>query len=346
MKSYYILLCISVCHLNGIGQTPAEKAAIQAFKANHLKGVELLKTDTLVTSAAILTRCRARDYRIITTTPKSQNREHFEYYFNDTDTLESELDIDSVGLTGICTKYDPDASIVYTIDYDKGVWIVYKDGEYPYIGIQKAMKAKADSLITKMYGRSFLSNNVIWSISSTYIRSSRGGGIWTDTLTAKPTSFLFRYNLKLDSTHIYQDAIEFELDSTGGFIPNQYEEVYGFEKLPASEKKGFTLTYENAIRLAKKYGLSENHGAKATGFLQWVCSKSPNLFNGHFEYYVLIETSTSTTKASRGQVTTTTKYDVYSFNPWTSAFNGKRKMKTINFRESMGGVNSGLLPDK
>jgi hypothetical protein len=162
----------------------------------------------------------------------------------------------------------------------------------------------------------------------------------------KPTSFLFRYDVRLDSDHIYNDAIEFELDSTGEFIPNKYEEVYGFEKLPMSQKKGINLTYKKAILIAKKEGLSESDSVKAEGYLQWVCAKSSEIFNGHFEFYVLLKTSTRTMQGPVGQSNTVTKYDVYSFNPWTSAFIGRKKMKTINFRESIGGVNSGLLPDQ
>jgi hypothetical protein len=348
-KAFVIAVC--VCSWgppqSGMAQSPSETAAIQAFKTDLMKGAVLSKSDTLLTSDSILTRTRGQEFRTITSRSRKGGREHFECYFNDTEILESELYLGSSRLiSGIFNQYDKDGSMIYSADFDKGIWTVYKEREYPFLGMVNALKSKADSLLTKIYGKPFLARNAIWSIQSSYVRSKHGSGYWADMGKFKPTSFLFRYDVRLDSDHIYNDAIEFELNSTGEFIPDKYEETYGFEKLPGSQKNGMTLTYEKAIRLAKREGLSESDSVKAEGYLQWVCSKSSELFNGHFEFYVLFKTSTRTKEGPKGQSNTVTKYDVYSFNPWTSAFNGKKKMKTINFRESIGGVDSGLLPDQ
>jgi hypothetical protein len=45
--------------------------------------------------------------------------------------------------------------MIYSADFDKGIWTVYKESEYPFLGMVNAMKSKADSLLTKIYGKTF-----------------------------------------------------------------------------------------------------------------------------------------------------------------------------------------------
>lgn len=91
MKRFTIIFFIVGYSVICLGQNLSEMEMVQAFKKDHLKGSELFKLDTLVTSDAILTRCRLRDYREITTHSKKENKDHYEYYFNDTDILEMEF---------------------------------------------------------------------------------------------------------------------------------------------------------------------------------------------------------------------------------------------------------------
>ena len=106
----------------------------------------------------------------------------------------------------------------------------------------------------------------------------------------RDTSFLFRYNLRLDPEHIYRGIIEFELDSAGNFIPNPYEEIYGFEKVPDNIPREFKLNFSDAIEKARKEGLVESDSARAIAFLKWESLKKHELYNGQFRFYVIIKT--------------------------------------------------------
>jgi hypothetical protein len=132
----------------------------------------------------------------------------------------------------------------------------------------------------------------------------------------------------------------------GNFIPNEYEEVFGFEEIPGNYKKGFTLSYEQAIEIAKKRGLVENDTAKAIGYLKWEGFKTPTLYNGRFRFYVLIKTATIENIVANGRSSRIDKFDVYSINPWTAEFIEKKKMKAIRSWEKMSGSSTGLLPDR
>ncbi len=270
----------------------------------------------------------------------------YDYYYNGTtqikktsiyDTLEKQI--------GITELYNEKGVLEYSQDNNKGDWNVYNKKEYPFYDLQNKMKVIADSLVSKMYGYSFLKNNTVWSVGGSYIYNETESGNWVDKFKKKPTKFLFRYDVNIDKSNRYNDLIEFELDANGNFIPNEYEEIFGFENVPDSLKGGFKLTFEEAMNQSKQLGLTENDTTKAVGVLRWENLKKPALINGQFRFYIIIKTETVENVAQNGRSSRITKYEVYSFNPWIGKFVEKKKMKSIYSWEKMSGSSTGLMPD-
>ena len=116
---------------------------------------------------------------------------------------------------GIAKEYTDNGKLLYTIDHDKGTWTVVGKASYPFYDLQAKMRKRADSLIIEMYGKRFLENHAIWSVDGSYIYNENESGNWTDKLRQKPNKFLFRYDVKFDKKHGYDDLIEFELDAKG-----------------------------------------------------------------------------------------------------------------------------------
>lgn len=114
------------------------------------------------------------------------------------------------------------------------------------------MRAKADSTIAAVYGLQFLQANTVWNVQGAAIYNATESGNWTGRFIEKPTRFLFRYDVKLDPRHVYPELIEFELDADGHFIPNEFEEVFGFEKRPQVPAPKFALAYRSAIKTTRK----------------------------------------------------------------------------------------------
>ena len=328
------------------GQTNTDKQKIADFKNDFLDEVRMYKADTLRIDTLTFVREKFPDNRLIITISKNRNVVFYDYYYNGTTQLESTFTYDTLGNPiGIAKKYTEKGILECIMDYDKGEWIVYKKEEYTFYDLQSKMKLKADSLISKMYGYDFFKNHVVWSITGSYLSNENESGYWTDKLKEKPTEFLFRYNVKLDKDNRYEELIEFELDSNGNFIPTSYESIYGFENVPDDSKGCFKLTFENAMKQAKQLGLIENDTTKAVGFLHWESFEKSELRNGQFRFYVTIKTEIIENIVPNGRSSRITKYDVYSFNPWTGEFAEKKKMKSINSWGMFSGYSTGLMPD-
>lgn len=337
-----LMVKVAIVH----GQTISDKQKIDDFKSDLLENVEMYKPDTLRLDTLTLVREKYPNVRVIKTFTKDRNIVFYDYYYNGTTQLESTFTYDTLKKPiGVTKQYTKNGVLEYSQDYDKGEWVVFSKSEYPYYDLQSKMKVMADSLVSKMYGYSFFKNNVVWSVSGSYIYNEKESGRWTDKFKNKPTKFLFRYDVKLDENHKYEDLIEFELDSNGIFIPNQYEEIFGFENVPDNLKGGFRLTYDDAITKSKQLGLSENDTIRAVGLLRWENFKKPELINGQFRFYVIIKTETIENIVPDGRSSRITKYDVYSFNPWTGEFIEKKKMKSVYSWRKMSGSGTGLIPD-
>ena len=149
------------------------------------------------------------------------------------------------------------------------------------------MRAKADSTIAAVYGLQFLQANTVWNVQGAAIYNATESGNWTGRFVEKPTRFLFRYDVKLGPRHVYPELIEFELDADGRFIPNEFKEVFGFEKRPQAPAPKFALAYRSAIETTRKKSGARNQ--PLSGFLRWESFKKPTLYNGRFRFYVPIK---------------------------------------------------------
>lgn len=133
------------------------------------------------------------------------------------------------------------------------------------------------------------------------------------------------------------------LDADSRFIPNEFEEVFGFEKRPQVPAPKFALAYRSAIETTRKKSGVRNR--LLSGFLRWESFKKPTLYDGRFRFYVPIKTGTVADFHPKDRSSVTDRFDVYVFDPWTGSFIGKKKMKTIRSWEEHSGNSTGLVPD-
>jgi hypothetical protein len=277
---------------------------------------------------------------------KKRNLVYYTFYKNNNGIITSTAFYDTLGrYIGISKEFDDGGKLLYTIDHDKGIWNVSNKNDYPFYELQNKFKLKADSLVTAMYSKEFLEKNAIWNVVFSYLSNHNESGNWTNKLKSKPTKFMFRYNVRFDKDRIYDNLIEFELDSLGNFIPNQYERVFGFEEMPTNVNQGFRLTYDKAIILAKQNGLTQKDSARTEAFLVWKGFEKPQLYNGKFLFYIAIETGVEE-EVDGWESIQTKKYDVYVFNPWTCEFIEKKKMKRVSYYDYAVGYSAELEDDK
>jgi len=349
MKKKLSILLLTICTIV-YGQTQTELEKILTFKNDMLQNVEMNKADTLYTSTVMLTRERHSELRCVTTFPKKLNQKIVEYYFNDTKTLESSDIYDlSDNPIGITKKYNKKGQLEFVVDYDKGIWNVVNFDNYPHFHILQKMKQRVDRLLISTYGQKFFNNNIIWSPDrSCFYKNDGTGANWTDYFEWTPKSYLLRYSIKLSLSEIYHDQIEINLDSIGQIIfpSDNYEENRGFEK--AVSRNGFILSKQLAIKKAKSQGLRENNSIKAFTYLDWEYHKNTKktIYNGNFTYNVGINTKKITYQPTDGRNRVEYKFDIYVFNPWTSQFIKKKKMKSYNEWERDSGLSTELMPDK
>jgi hypothetical protein len=203
-----------------------------------------------------------------------------------------------------------------------------------------------------MYGDNFLQNHSFWIIDGSYISNDKERRIrWTEMLKGEPTKFSFCYKVKLDSQKVYTSYIYFDLDNKGNFLPNyqgggMFFSGSGFENINDSIKGSFKFNYNEALIEAKKIGLIETDSSKAYGQLFWEDYRKSSIFNGQFRFYIRIETKTLEYSNPNGRSSKTTKYDVYSFSPWTGNFIEVKKMKIFQWWEKERSGFSLLEPDK
>jgi len=273
------------------------------------------------------------------------NKTYFKDFYYDTKKIKKEGVFFNEYSTGIWREYSEEGKLISEINHDLGIWRVKDKSKFPFFDIQNSIKTKGDSIIEKVYGKAFLEKNAIWSLDGSYIYNEKEAGRWEDSFKNKPNKFLMRYKIKLDSINVYNDIIAFKLDSIGNFIPNKYEQIYGFEQLPENQKGELKISVKKAIEKARENGLVENDSTKADYFLKWENVESDKFYKGQFRFYVMIETKTIENIIPQGRSSRETKYDVYSFNPWSWEFIEKKKMKSIYSWEKYSGNRTGLLPD-
>ncbi|AHM59330.1 hypothetical protein D770_05315 [Flammeovirgaceae bacterium 311] len=275
---------------------------------------------------------------------KNKDKTYYREYYYDTKILKQEGVFVDGDFVGISREYSADGDLIRVINHDAGTWSIHGKTEFPFYELQESIKLKGDSLIKEVYSKEFFEKHVVWSIGSSYTYNENESGSWSDVFESKPTKFLLRYDIMLDEGHVYDDMIGFELDSKGNYLPNQYQQINGFEKLPDTSKCSFTLTYDLAIKLAKENGLVETDTSKATGLLKWQGYKKPELFNGHYRFYVIqLYDSKKIAGENKDHYEITDYYNVWSFNPWSSELVEQKKMKQVHSREGYHGHLTGFI---
>jgi YD repeat-containing protein len=271
-------------------------------------------------------------------------------YYNEKNIIETKAQYDTTEHPiGVWYEYDENGELIRTEDYDNRTWTVYQKQLYPYKTYLDQIKFKADKIVIDAYGVDFFSKHTKWDFGQCAIYfKGGGGGDWTEPISEKPISFLIRYDIVTDNGKLYDDLIEFQLNSKGElYFPFELpDDVKGFEKI--SSKSSFKLTEFEAIQKAKNLGLTETDTTKAEAFLFWDYFKDKKLtqFNGQFKFYVIIKSNSIRDIRPQGRSEVIDKYDVYVFSPWTGDFLEKKKMKTVRGWEKNSGSSTGLLPDE
>jgi hypothetical protein len=277
-----------------------------------------------------------------------KDRVHYRFYRDNRTTVTTTSTYTKAGRpVGTTREYDDHGTLRYAIDHDHGQWLVPDPRAYPDYALLAHIKAKADRLVAAVYGQRFLHQYAVWNVWGSAVYHGTLGGNWTDVLAETPTQFLVRYDIHLDDAHVYPELIELKLDTDGNFMPEESDEVYGFERLNTFPAHGMDLVYGEALATAKKKSGATSQ--PLTGFLAWeriqdALWQPPGLYNGQCRFYVPVRTSTRKDLHPKGRSRITTYFDVYCFNPWTGAFVGKQPMEAVKEWEANSGFSSGLRP--
>ncbi|SHJ23532.1 hypothetical protein SAMN04488096_1156 [Mesonia phycicola] len=243
---------------------------------------------------------------------------------------------------GIWKEYNFDKQLLFTRDYDNAICEVNRQ-LFPHHEILERMKKKADSLIISNYSQEFFDSQVRFNFNCYAYDNDGYVGSWTEPMKRKPTEFLFRYQVRLKNSDWQSEMIGISLDENGNYIPSHDRfNNNGFEKLN-SENRTFEIDKTKAISIAKEHGLK---GKNISEFLKWERFNKATFYDGQFKYYIaeLIDQIDEIKKEGRSRITY--KFNVYSFNPWTGKFLGKKKMKQIKEWGKNSGFTSDLLPDE
>ena len=243
---------------------------------------------------------------------------------------------------GIWKEYNFDKQLLFTRDYDNAICEVNRQ-LFPHHEILERMKKKADSLIISNYSQEFFDSQVRFNFNCYAYDNDGYVGSWTEPMKRKPTEFLFRYQVRLKNSDWQSEMIGISLDENGNYIPSHDRfNNNGFEKLN-SENRTFEIDKTKAISIAKEHGLK---GKNISEFLKWERFNKASFYDGQFKYYIaeLIDQVDEIKKEGRSRITY--KFNVYSFNPWTGKFLGKKKMKQIKEWGKNSGFTSDLLPDE
>jgi hypothetical protein len=286
-------------------------------------------------------------YKTYTETYKFKDLEWYSVHFiKDTTRLNTEgWSIKDGKRIGIWKEYNFDGQLMYTRDYDNAVCEVNKS-LYPFHDTLERMKTKADNLIINTYSKEFFEEHVRFDFNCYAYDEDGYVGSWTEPIERKPTKFLFRYQVKLNTSEWYDEMIGIELDEKGEYIPNEgFWNNYGFENVK-SNNKTFQIDKNKAIEIAKTKGLQVNNLEKVSEFLKWEKFKKAEFYNGQFKYYITEFTNEIKDIKDEGRSRIVYKYNVYSFDPWTGEFIEKKRMKRVREWEKNSGFTSDLLPDE
>ncbi len=229
----------------------------------------------------------------------------------------------------ICTwyEYDSTGKLIKTEDFNKRTWQAVDKKVYPFKKYLDKVKGNADRIIIREYGLDFFRNHVKWNImTSTAYFPDGAGANWTDAFKRKPTSFLIRYDVLLDST-LYDDMIEVEMDANGKLISNTAcVSEKGFEKVKF--KHPFILDKASVFNVAKQKGL-KSHVSETDFRLVWECKdkEDSTKYNGRYLFYVYAKKGIKETNLPEDKKH---RFVVFVFNPWDGSFVEKKEVVFSN----------------
>lgn len=336
MKNVILFICLTFLLLDVNCQSNEQK--IIDFKNDFLENEKNGKRDTLILDDEILIRTKFPDSRSIITIFKNKNLFCFEDFYHGSNQLKNISFTDSmVNCVGVEKKYSTTGELEWEMNHEKGEWLILKNELYPSHVKLLNLKKVADSVINNIYGPTFLNKNTVWNISHSIAET-----FWDDYIDKRPLKYCYYYDVKMDSCYKNIKTIHIILDSMGHFIP---EKSSGFEKLPKTTKKEFTLSYYYAINKAKELGLNEFDLQNIKGQLIWEILNESELFNGQFRFYLMVQTGKNDFLNPKGRSSVVLRYEVYIFNPWNGDFIAKKKMKSMYSWEKHSGSSTGLIPD-
>lgn len=283
-------------------------------------------------------------YKVYKETFKKRDSQWFSVHFiKDTTRLKMEgWYRKNGGPIGIWKEFNFDGQLLYTRDYDNATCEITRE-LYPYHDILERMKEKADSLIITTYSQEFFDNHVRFNFNCYAYDQEGFVGNWTEPIKRKPTKFLFRYQVRLRDSDWQSEMIGIKLDDNGNYVPSHDSfNNYGFEKVDSGHKT-FSIDKTKALEIAKKHGLK---GEDVFEYLTWERFNRATFYDGQFRYYIAEPIEQIEDIFDQGRSRITYKFNVYSFNPWTSEFSGVKRMKQIKEWGEHSGFTSGLLPDK
>jgi len=235
---------------------------------------------------------------------------------------------------GVWPEYNFEGELMYTRDHDKATCVVNKDF-YPYHDLLKRMKSKADSLIVSTYSQEFFNKYVRFEFNCFTYDEKGYVGSWIEPIERSPTKFLFRYSVRIGETDWYPEMIGIELDLEGNYLPSHdFWNNYGFENVK-SQKKTFEIDKLKAMGIAKKHGLVITDQDKINEFLKWEKFNKAEFYDGQFRYCITELTEEFKDIKEKGRSRAISKFNVYSFNPWTGEFVEMKKMKNIHSWENI-----------
>ncbi|MBS1772490.1 MAG: hypothetical protein JST82_06510 [Bacteroidetes bacterium] len=320
------------------------------------------KTYHATTDSSSVFLC-AKEYELsFQETIKSKGLKYKIIFYPDS-TIREKSTLDSMGSTiGDEDYYTKTGQWIKSINYADKTW-KQNPATYPYYNLVKKMKYTADSIIISTYSQTFLDKYLVFDFFQSCLYSTElfirapgdtlaAGylGDWTTPVDVKPAEFLLRYNIKYDSSHIYRDKIEMTLDSNGKIKINSEglsPTPKGFEKL-SGRKNTFKLTYDKALSISKKHGLSDT-ATHLSYFLRWDYNEhidSTTIYNGNFRFYIVEYNRTEKKGVNKEYSEVIDYYTAWVYNPWNKKLVTKKKMKNFHRLEGSHGSSTGLIDDK
>lgn len=302
---------------------------------------------TIETDSSKITIIKNSEYKVFSEAYKLKDLEWSEVHF-----IKDTMRLNTKGWSkrdhrriGIWKEFDFEGNLLFTRDYDNAICEVNKS-LFPYHNLLEQMKKKADELIIKTYSKEFFKNHVRFDFNCNAYDEDGYVGDWTEPMKRKPTKFVFRYQVKINTSKWYNEMISITLDNNGEYVFNKsYVNNYGFEKVDENNKT-FQIDKNKAIAIAKTKGLKTDNLDKIAEFLKWEKLDDNKFYSGKFKYYITEFTNEIKELKPDARSKITYKYNVYSFNPWNGKFIEKKKMKVVKEWEKNSGFTSDLLPDE